>query len=341
MSQHSSLWAAYKLRWNRRRLLVRSWRKRRELTVRANRTAAIKPKDILLFCTLRNEQMRLPSFLQHYRKLGVTHFLIVDNGSDDGTAALLETQKDVSWWRTTASYKASRFGMDWLGYLQLRYGHKHWCVTVDADELLTYAHHDTAPLPVLTDWMAQQGQLAMGALMLDMYPKGPVGDQSFEPDQDPLEALPWFDATGYRHTLQPKLRNIWLQGGPRDRMFFAKQPKRAPTLNKIPLVYWNRRFVYVTSSHQLLPRRLNKAFAQQGCEGPTGALLHTKFLPTILEKSMEEKARRQHFANSDLYDGYYDGLIANPDFWTPESKRFEGWQQLVDLDLIQRGAWKG
>jgi hypothetical protein len=30
--------------------------------------------------------------------------------------------------------------------------------------------------------------------------------------------------------------NLWIQGGPRARRFFADDPERAPALNKIPLV---------------------------------------------------------------------------------------------------------
>lgn len=40
---------------------------------------------ILLFSTLRNERVRLPYFLRYYRDLGVNHFLIVDNDSEDGS----------------------------------------------------------------------------------------------------------------------------------------------------------------------------------------------------------------------------------------------------------------
>lgn len=59
-------------------------RKRRELTPVADRTATIRPPDILLFATLRNERVRLPYFLQYYRDLGVNHFLIVDNDLPTG-----------------------------------------------------------------------------------------------------------------------------------------------------------------------------------------------------------------------------------------------------------------
>ncbi|MDP3959400.1 MAG: glycosyltransferase family 2 protein, partial [Pseudorhodobacter sp.] len=60
-------------------------RKRHELAPVVSRVSAIRPSDILLFSTLRNERVRLPYFLKYYREMGINHFLIVDNGSDDGS----------------------------------------------------------------------------------------------------------------------------------------------------------------------------------------------------------------------------------------------------------------
>ncbi|MDP5347844.1 MAG: glycosyltransferase family 2 protein, partial [Paracoccaceae bacterium] len=54
------VWQSYRLRLQRKRWLLRAWRKRRELRPVTNRTGSIKPGDILLFSTLRNEQLRLP-----------------------------------------------------------------------------------------------------------------------------------------------------------------------------------------------------------------------------------------------------------------------------------------
>ena len=59
-------------------------RKRHELRPVVSRVGAIRPDSLLLFSTLRNELVRLPYFLRYYRELGINHFLIVDNGSDDG-----------------------------------------------------------------------------------------------------------------------------------------------------------------------------------------------------------------------------------------------------------------
>ncbi|PVA10031.1 glycosyl transferase family 2 [Pelagivirga sediminicola] len=335
----ASLWLAYRLRWKRRRLLWRSFRKRRQLAAVCDRTADIRPGAILAFSTMRNEAIRLPFFLDHHRKLGVDHFLIVDNDSDDGTREFLAAQPDVSLWRTPHSYRMSRFGVDWLTWLQMRHAHGHWCLTVDADELLIYPFHDTRPLPALTDWLDRQGARSFGALMLDMYPKGRLSAQDYAPGDDPRETLPWFDAGNYMIRKQKKLDNLWIQGGPRARIFFARSPRRAPTMGKVPLVKWSRRYAYVSSAHSALPRRLNHVYDDAGGERACGILLHTKFLHMIAEKSAEEKARQEHFANSALYDSYYDSLASDPDLWCERSTRYRGWRHLEALGLMSRGTW--
>ena len=330
---------ALKLRLRRQRLLLRAMRKRRELAPVQDRTAQIAPGDVLCFLCLRNEAQRLPHFLAHHRALGVRHFLAVDNASTDGSGALLVDQPDVSLWHTPASYKASRFGMDWLTWLQMRHGHGHWCLTLDADELLVYPHWQTRPLSALTGWLEMQGRDSFGALTLDMYPEGLVSQGQIGPQDDPIRHLAWFDAGNYQVQVQPRMRNLWVQGGARARAFFATDPRRAPTLNKTPLVRWHWRNAYVNSTHALLPPRLNQVYATDGGELTSGVLLHTKFLPGITDRSAEEKARAEHFADASQYAAYYDRLTADPVLHTPASTRYTGWRQLEALGLMSRGGW--
>lgn len=329
----------YRLRLKRRRLLWRSIRNRHALNLISDHTRLIKPGHILCFTTLRNEIERLPWFFHHYRRLGVDHFLVVDNGSDDGSAAYLKDQPDVSLWQTDASYRDARFGLDWLTWLQMRYGHRHWTLMVDADELLVYPRHDTRSLCDLTSWLDNQNCPAFGALMLDLYPKGRLGEQAHDSEADPTETLCWFDSGPYRSRRQEPLGNLWVQGGVRARVFFADQPERAPTLNKIPLVKWNRRYAYVNSCHSILPRQLNYTYDGPFGSAPSGVLLHTKFLPQVIEKSRVEKQRRQHFHDPDQFRPYYDGIIDGPDLWTPQSERYSGWAHLQSLGLISAGKW--
>ena len=314
MKARNELWLAYKLRWKRRKLLFRAFRSRHQLGSVVDRTSQIKPGSILAVSIVRNEIDRLPYFLDYHRKLGVDHFLFVDNDSQDNTKEFLKDQPDVSLWGTSNSYKQSRFGMDWLTWLQIRYAHGHWCLTLDADELLVYPDWDRRNLTELTDWLDARGVSSMAALMLDIYPKGPLSAANYVSGTDPCETLMWFDHDNYTWERQHKSQNISIRGGVRKRKFFIDTPDLAPHLHKIPLIKWRRSFVYASSTHIALPRRLNNAFDAR-LDQPIGVLLHTKFLDVVLKKSDEEKSLRELFTHTVNYDVYYDQIIAYPNLW--------------------------
>lgn len=328
------LLTSYRLVWKRRRLLWRALRARHALTP-ASVTPDVSKGAILAFLCVRNEMSRLAYVLDYYRALGVSRFFIVDNDSTDGTPEYLAGQDDVTLWQTTASYRAARFGLDWMNWLLLRYGHGHWCLHVDADELLVFAQSDTRDLMALTTWLDQRGQRAFGALMLDLYPDAPLGTGTCP--ENPLAYLTHFDPGPYRATRQHPMQNLWVQGGARERAFFSETPRRSPTLNKLPLVRWNRRYAYVNSTHSLLPRPLNHLYDGPGGAMPSGVLLHTKFLPEVTDKSREDVTRRQHFHDPDTFQGYYAEIAAQPNLHHPGAIRYEGWQQLADLNLLTPG----
>jgi hypothetical protein len=330
---------SYRLRLQRKRWRLRAFRKRRELSSVVNRTSAIRSRGLLVFSTLRNELPRLEYFLNYYRKLGVDHFLMVDNNSDDGSREYLRDQHDVSLWTSRHSYKRARFGVDWLNWLQMRYGHGHWTLTVDPDEFFVYPFCDTRPLRALTDWLDASSIKSFSAMLLDMYPKGPIDAQPYRPGQDPFEIASWFDSGNYTVRRNGVYRNLWIQGGPRARAFFDDAPERAPALNKIPLVKWHRSYAYVSSTHMLLPRGLNQVFDEWGGEKASGCLLHAKFLHSFAEKSEEELKRGQHYAGSHEYKAYAEVLKDNPVFWCKWSEKYINWRQLEILGLMSKGNW--
>ncbi len=323
----------------RRTRLVRAIRKRRELHSIADRTKRIKPNDLLLFSTQRNEQVRLPFFLQYYREKGVSHFLIVDNDSSDGSMEYLAEQPDVSVWHTRHSYKKSKYGVDWLNWLQLRYAHGHWCMVVDPDEFFIYPFCDTRPITALTDWLDASSIRSFSAMLLDMYPRGPITDHPYREGQNPFDIACWFDAGNYTMTKNPDYGNLWIQGGPRSRVFFPENPEMAPALNKIPLVKWNRQYAYASSTHMLLPRGLNQVYDEWGGEKASGLLLHAKFLDTFTAKAEEELERHQHYSASAEYQAYAKRLRDNPELWCKWSEKYINWRQLEILGLMSKGNW--
>lgn len=330
---------AYQLRWERRRRRLRAFRKRRELTRHSDRTSNIANQDIMLFSVVRNEKPRLEFFLKYYRKLGVSHFVFVDNGSTDGTLEYLTAQLDVSVWTTEHSYKRARFGVDWLNWLLRKYGAGHWVLTVDVDEFFVFPHCDTRDLRALTDWLDASSVKSFGTLLLDMYSMRPVEKTPYREGTDPIKKLEYFDAGNYTMRRNGKYGNLWVQGGPRQRVFFAKEPEKAPALNKIPLVKWKRGYVYVSSTHNLLPRGLNLVYDEWGGEKATGCLLHAKFLDILRIKALEELDRKQHYAASREYDAYSQALGKGTRLWTKHSVKYEDWRQLEELGLMSSGSW--
>ena len=330
------IWRRYRLVWRRRYMLFKALRKRRELRARRDRSNLIRPDDILCFVTLRNEADRLPYFLDHYRDLGVDHFLVVDNNSEDGSDRILLDAPDVSVWHTAHSYRDARFGMSWLTWLQMRYGAGHWCLTVDCDELLVYPYHPSRGLRALTGELDRRGQRSFRALMIELFPRGRLAEQCHTPGDHPADVLSYFDADGFTRYKHPEFHSLIEKGGVRARFFFDGVAEHAPPMHKTPLVKWRRLYAYADSTHTILPRWLNRNY---GPARITGALLHTKFLPSVVAKSVDPAHRAQHFANPAKFTGYYDILSANPDFWHENATRYEDWETLRQLGLISGDEW--
>ncbi len=329
----------YRLRLRRKRLRVRAFRKRRELSAVTDRTATLGADDILLVAVLRNERIRLPYFMRYYRDLGINQFLMVDNGSDDGSREYLAAQRDVSLWTTPASYRGSRYGADWINWLLMRHGRGRWILAVDVDEFFIYPFCDTRPIRALTDWLDTYSVRAFPAMIVDMYPKGPIDAEPYREGKNPFEIASYFDSGNYTISKNPTFRNLWIQGGPRARTMFADAPKEAPSLNKIPLVKWHRSYCFASSTHMLLPRGLNLVYDEWGGEKASGCLLHAKFLSTFKDKVAEELDRREHFADSREYIAYADTLKDNSILWCKWSEKYINWRQLEILGLMSKGNW--
>lgn len=335
-----SVFELYKLRLERKDMRYRALRRaRKDLSAVKKRINQVHSDAVLLFAVIRNERPRLPYFLEYYRNLGIEHFCFVDNQSEDETEQYLVDQPDVSLWRADGSYARAAYGMHWLNFLLGRYGKGHWCLTVDADEFFVYPHCDARPIQALTDWLDNQNLPSFGTLLLDLYSDRDISETVCPEGTNPIEVAPYFDTGNYSCSYNPKYRNIWLQGGPRQRVFFSSKPEQAPSLNKIPLVKWRRGYVYRHSTHHLLPAKLNLTYASDGGQMASGALLHTKFTQNFLDKVNEEKDRQMHYKDSREYKLYAQAVARGAPLYTSNSVRYESWQQLQSLGLMSQAGW--
>jgi hypothetical protein len=308
-----------------------------EIKIVQNNLKEIRPQDIILFSVMKNETHRLSYFVDYYRKLGVGHFIFVDNDSTDGFNQFVSGQNDITTYHTAASYKDSNFGVHWLNHLLSKHGVNHWCLTCDPDEFFVYPKIDTRTLRELTEYLDANYVASFYTLMIDMYSECPVESAVYSPGQDPLEVCPYFDMYGYTKSDWAYYSATSASGGVRRRVFFETSPGLSPALNKVPLVKWRKHFVYALSTHIARPNFINYVCQPSQV---TGALLHFKFFSDIKDKVAVEMHAKQHWDDSIEYKKYDEMLKKNTQLYDASiSHKYENWWTLAEVGLINIGDW--
>jgi tetratricopeptide (TPR) repeat protein len=296
---------------------------------------------VVLFAPAYNELTNLPHFLQHYRRIGVHRFVIVDNFSSDGTGEYLRDQPDVILYRTQDNFAASCSGMRWINLLMDRHGGE-WCLYADADEELIYPGYESTPLDRLIEYLDGQGAEAMAGFMLDVYPER-LFDSTGRPAGH-ADCL-YYDSD-YRWTGYWRCPYVKPEGGVRARLFGTKE-----YLHKVPLI--KRRAGKYIMSHETTPLKmadvsgvflhykttdlLNKVAGPNWTEGTK--LTATDRKPAVMRRYEQYASQFKSIMNVDLrapsvtqrlgdsFDLVDRGLMrASPEFrsWLAEQRRSVG-----------------
>ncbi|MFK5922831.1 MAG: glycosyltransferase family 2 protein [Verrucomicrobiota bacterium] len=306
-----------------------------------DRTGRIKPGDVLLLTLSRDENIRIPHFLQYYRDLGVDHFFFIDNLSIDPVADILASQEDCSLWRTDEPFEDSHWSTDWLNAILPRFAIGHWVLNVDIDEYFVFPFMETRTFRELLAHLDDLKSPSLFSLLIDMYPDGPVEDAVLKKGQHPLEVAPLFDASGYYAEAGHKEGGgVWVRGGPRLRVINRGILDGAPAMNKIPLVKWERNYVSSLGTHLMLPKFLNNGHHRHH-HSPTGALLHFKFLSFFREKVRFAVESGNHYEESREYKNYQAQLDSDPElnFVGPVSGKYIDSNSLMRSNLMTAGTW--
>lgn len=190
---------------------------------------------------VHNERTILDEFFRHYRGLGVRRFFLIDDRSDDGSAAMLEAQSDVTLFRPKDGSTYAQHKRAWRREILDHFLTDAWVALPDIDEHLVWPGCETSDLPALIDSLEARGSEALYSIMIDMYADAPLAEQAHRPGQRLIESFPLFDDNvappfGYRrlpHSRKYLRKNpsprVALFGGVRDRLFFRRHfPMPAP-----------------------------------------------------------------------------------------------------------------
>jgi len=127
--------------------------------------------SVVLVCVVWNELLLLQFFIDHYKTVGVEHFIFIDNNSDDGTTEYLISRDDVNieLYAEHGSYRDAKFGIDWVNSILNETLQNKWCLVVDIDELLILK--DGMLLPQLAVLMESVGANIAETVLVDFYPR--------------------------------------------------------------------------------------------------------------------------------------------------------------------------
>jgi glycosyltransferase involved in cell wall biosynthesis len=300
------------------------------LTRKDTKHLHLNGEEIICLSVVRNEKIRLPYFLSFYRALGIDVFFFVDNQSNDGTMEYLLQQSDVYVWHSDLSFNKANFGSAWFEILLRAYGKGHWCLTVDADELLFFPGSETTSIHRLCEQLDGDRKRAFKAIHLDMYSGKPINQTVYSMGTNFLDVCPYFDRQFYHSKFDgggPFKNQTSYFGGVRERVF-GKDGQYY--LSKVPLLKYDTDMVLAGGQHWTnLPQDLIST--------ESGALLHFKFFSTFHQYVEQEASRGEHYGKGMQYKHYHDRVKYDPclSFYDPQhSVKFVDSRQLVDMAIM-------
>lgn len=279
-----------------------------------------KDNPIVVLC-IKNDLKRVQMLVDHYRKLGVEKFAIMDNGSDDGTFEWLLDQPDIDLFRCLEPYQ-THVKEGWINRIVSHYGFDRWYIVTDSDELCTYIGMENHPIRDVTALAERKGIKRIKGLTIDMYADG----QLFSETDDVRRDYCWMDCNTYfeKEVRAGKTKFSAFFGGPRYRLMNS-----STHLSKLPLVYWDKGTI--SDAHYQYPY---DGLPQYECYI---GILHYKFIDTDLDVYRKRAQKNSGYFSGGLYYKQYIDYIektGGASFKYKDSILFNGSEALKKVSLI-------
>ena len=285
----------------------------------------------IVISVIKDEFDRLADFFRHYRLLGVERFVVIDNGSTDGSREFLLAQPD-----TDVIFHPAKFDwmlkQGWINSVVRSYGYGRWYICADADEHVVFEGSGERTFRDLAAEMEHRNVRRVRGLLVDMYCNGALLNSKYPPHGRLIESYPYFDKDTYKEELGPEV--FLVTGGPRLRVFGASPGTPGPQLTKYPLFRINQNEAMI-NPHHFWPYMDN--FSSQRVLG----ILHYKFLPDAVDRIRKSVQEKNYWKDSVECKSYLTALDNDPDIslFSDCSIRYESPDDLVRAGVIQPIGW--
>lgn len=257
----------------------------------------------------KNEQELLPNLLDYHRKIGIEHFIFVDNCSNDTSLDYMLSQEDVSVFIATQEYRHSRFAVNWQETLLSHYGLGRWVLIIDSDELYNYEHSEKYTISTLTTKAEVENANAFFAPMIDFYPSGELSSADITKTQPFYKVCDHYDSIeemdiDHNCNYGPFSNSQSWHGGLRKRIFGDYNPFPQPN-------YVNQKFNLLKYAPNMrLIEGLHFMYGQRVSREAT-AIMHFKYHAGFYSKVMREIKSGQHWNGATEYKRYSKYLEEN------------------------------
>jgi hypothetical protein len=252
----------------------------------------IDDNSMILICVFRDENILLEYFMSYYKKIGITHFIMIDNGSKDGGFEYIkELDGNIMLFQTKEPFKNNK--VSWINNILNNYCKNKWCLVVDIDELIY-----TDNINELKNNMINENYNVCSFLLLDMYANH---NEKYIRGNNFLEHSCYFDKYSNNYSTQKfknKL-NYNIYGGVRKRII-----NRKPCLIKRSFFYYNFYDNYRYSIHRLY-KNDNSDTNSIKIYPKIEYLLHFKFIkPKFKSFILSRITKNQMWNNCSEYKSY-------------------------------------
>ena len=293
--------------------------------------------EAIVVSLTKDSEYHVVPFIEHYRRLGAKHVVLLDTGSTDRTIARASAYPFVSVFETSVPFRNTNRQM--RRYLVRRFcGRDRWALVVDIDEHFDYPCSDRVDLASLLRYLRGRRFTAMVAYLLDMLPDRPLGAiDAAEPLRDTFR---WYDVSAVRRISYFETDGYRCERWVRHNTVANPEIKRY--VGGIRAQAFDLRDVYLIK-HPLMRRDGRTRLVHQHfvdfatVADITGVLYHYKFVPGFRAKVDAAVRDGTYAGNSWEYRHYQRALDRDPDMMLKSStaRELRSVDDLVDDGFLQ------